>query len=389
MNQSQYDGAAFHPKLPKGRASGTIKITSSTLAITLESQRQLFDLRKIKITKGGANNRLIFFKHPHYPEWSIYTSDTSILKNEYLQKNENTASQIQQIQGKKRKSLLITTIILFLILASFGSLFLLKNPIVTLIASQIPPAWEVKIGKMIVSQILVSKKVIRDPKLLAQLKKITQPIVKSVQPSPYPFKFHIIQDPTLNAFAVPGGNIVIHSGLLLEAGRSEELAGVLAHEIAHITRKHSLRNILSTAGTFLILQTFLGDFTGLIGVVAEGGGYLLRQKYSRDYEREADQFGWKYLEKANINPSGMIDFFKRVLQKEKELTKKSSIAKATKSLSFLGTHPQTKKRIDRLTSKWNEMKNKTGFYQFSIDWKRFQQQLLYTLKPEARGGKTE
>src|SRR5206468_5365206 len=108
---------------------------------------------------------------------------------------------------------------------------------------------------------------------------------------------------------VPGGQVFIFSGLLDSVKRPEELAGVLAHEIAHVTRRHSLRNIISSAGLWLTLSALFGDTKGLTSILTDGSQFLLNQKFSRDFEREADDTGWDYLVAANVDPRGMIDFF--------------------------------------------------------------------------------
>ena len=105
--------------------------------------------------------------------------------------------------------------------------------------------------------------------------------------------------------------MVIHSGLLMAADSPEEIAGVLGHEIAHVTQRHSIRSIMSSAGLFLVLQTMLGDVTSIVAVLANNSAFLLSRKFSRDFERRADNQGWEYLLAADIKPEGMITFSRR------------------------------------------------------------------------------
>ena len=143
-------------------------------------------------------------------------------------------------------------------------------------------------------------------------------LVAGIGDDRYPLKFHIVEDASLNAFAMPGGNVVLHTGLLLAADSPEEVAGVLAHEIAHVTRRHGIRNIVSSAGLYLVMQMLVGDVSGAVAILTDNSALLLDRKFSRDFEREADEAGWDYLIRSDIEPSGMIRFFERVRQEDQK-----------------------------------------------------------------------
>src|SRR5690606_32430743 len=116
----------------------------------------------------------------------------------------------------------------------------------------------------------------------------------------------------------------------------EEVAGVVAHEIAHVTEQHSMRQIISSTGLFLIIQAFLGDASGLLGALADNSYFLLNQKFSRDHEREADEKGMELLIAANIDPQGMISFFETLEEEHADMPS---------ALNMISTHPATKERI--------------------------------------------
>lgn len=182
---------------------------------------------------------------------------------------------------------------------------------------------------------------------------------------------HIAIDPKINAFALPGGTIVLNTGLINAAARPEEIAGVLAHEAAHITLQHGTRQLIASLGIFALIQAFFGDATGLMAVLADNSALLLTRKYSRDYEQEADKTGWSYLEDAGIDPQGMIDFFKLLLKEQNNKPDKT-ISKTGDSLNFLSTHPAAGQRIQYLQN----LKDKSGknqeYINFDLDFKEFQ-----------------
>lgn len=148
--------------------------------------------------------------------------------------------------------------------------------------------------------------------------------------SRYQYRWHVAEDKSVNAYALPGGIIVVHSGLIATAGDAEELAGVLAHEISHVELRHSLRNLVQGLGMRALMGLALGDWTGAAG---DAAAQLTELKFSRDAEREADQGGFDRLVKHGIDPTGMERFFARLAKDEKL------------NLAFLSTHPSSAERL--------------------------------------------
>ena len=139
------------------------------------------------------------------------------------------------------------------------------------------------------------------------------------------YKFYVCTDPSLNAFALPGGHIVINYGTIMKIERIEELYGVIGHELGHVTQRHHIRGLIGNLGTFLIFQGFLGDEAGLLGTIGESAGHLESLFYSRQFERESDEVGFSYLTEAGIDPHGMVEFFERIKKEyEPEEEKKDS-----------------------------------------------------------------
>ena len=213
-------------------------------------------------------------------------------------------------------------------------------------------------------------KLITDPDIQTQLHVLVAPLLDALPNDRYKFKFHIFENPDLNAFAMPGGYVVINSGLLLEVSEPEQVLGVLAHEIAHVTEQHSVRNIMETAGLFMIVQTFFGDMTGLGALLADGGAQLLQKSFTREFEEDADDVGLEYLAAAQINPEGLIELLQILLDEQN----KTIYGTAMNQMAWLSTHPTTEKRIADLRKKITKL-SPNEYPPSHFDLKQFQDQL--------------
>lgn len=326
----------------------------------------------LKLELGGANDRLIFLSHASLPQTTIHTADHAVLDHPVIAQTPALAAQRERVRGKQRMTTVVLLSVAAALVLGVVALVMGRGWFVKKAADSVPVAWEVKAGDELFKQMMASRRLIKDAAIEAQLKKLTAPLIEGIADNRYPLTFHIVEDATLNAFAMPGGHVVLHSGLLLAADTPEEVAGVLAHEVAHVIRRHSIRNIIGSAGLYLVLATVVGDASGILAVVANNSALLLDRKFSRDFEREADDMGWDYLIRAQIEPKGMITFFEKMEAEEKKVTEKmpggGGVAKA---LEVVGTHPATRERIARLEKKWNERSDFVAYRKIPLNYPEF------------------
>ena len=333
-----------------------VRFESATVSGTLP-------LDGLVVRRGGHNDEQIFFEHPQFPGWSIYSSDPALGKDPVLATNPAFSRQFRAVERSRKATPKPVIIGLAMLALFFGALVLLwaqKDRIAEYIADKIPISWETEFGDRVFAQFEADGTMLTNSAWEGQVNSITSRLLPVVAKSGYEFKFHIMQDTNVNAFAIPGGHVVILTGLLEHAESAEEVAGVLAHETAHVTRRHGLRNIIKSAGLIVVLQALIGDASGLMGIATEASRYLLQQKFSRDFEREADDTGWEYLLKANIDPRGMIQFFGKL----KEMIAASGMAAMEDSMALVNTHPTSQERIERLDAKWEQSAKKSGFEEF-------------------------
>lgn len=375
-----YQGGAFHPTFKNGRGSGVLTVGSLAVRFTGEAGELELPLAGLNITLGGASDRIVFFKHPSLPETTLHTTEHEILQEEALTGRPELLAQIAKVHGAKRNTRMVWLTVLLVLAGIIAGLFAAHDPLVQMVTNRIPPEWEVTMGDKVFETIKLQKTLIEDPKLDQQLEALTAPLLRGMGKQPYPFHFHIVKDDTINAFALPGGQVVIHSELILKADSAEEVAGVLAHEISHVTKRHSVRNMVKSMGMYFLFQFFFHDVKDLLGVLTSNTRYLIGQKFSRDYEREADETGWQYLIVADVNPRGMITFFEKLKQEQD-----GNVAGAVQeSLAFMSTHPATSERIARLEAKAKELPKGKKYAGFDLNFAEFKNNLRAQLDKEAK-----
>jgi predicted Zn-dependent protease len=208
----------------------------------------------------------------------------------------------------------------------------------TLVAARVPISWEVRLGDTVVDHLVPAENRCDDPILLDHLEQIVSALAAR-SPSPYTLKIYVADDDTLNAFAAPGGAIVILRGLLKRTTRPEELAGVLAHEIQHITQRHSTRAILHHASAGVLVAALTGDVSGVAAFGLDAARNLGLLRYSRENETAADEKGLEMILAAGIDPSGMIAFYEVLAREGPTLPR---------PLHYLATHPATGERVARI-----------------------------------------
>ena len=384
-----FEAGAFHPDHGTRRISGTLRIEGGMVNFVSDQGFFAFPLDTVQVNLGGASDRLVFFAHANFPKASLFTSDQAILDHPAFAQNPTLTRARDRIRRRKLVSRCLTLGILALIFAGIAGVWLAKDPMVKAVASQVPAEWEQKLGDTAFAQVTLTSKLVTDADVKKQLEQLAAPLLAAVPQGRYKFKLHIIEDASLNAFALPGGNVAFHTGLLLTAETPGEVLGVLAHEISHVTEQHGMRGIVQGLGLYAIVTTFFGDVSGLAAILVNNAPFLLSQKFSRDHEREADEQGFRYLEAAKLNPRGMITFFEKMRREEEKLREKIPGGEALDALNFLSTHPATAERTAHLEKLLAKSPRKDGFTAVDLNFKEFQATLRAKLSQPEKAKKAE
>jgi len=199
---------------------------------------------------------------------------------------------------------------------------------------------EIRMGKQYAQMVESSSKMVTDPVITEYVNRIGQNLVRNSD-AQVPFTIKVIDADEINAFALPGGFFYVNTGLILAADEEAELAGVMAHEIAHVCARHATRQMTryQWANISTIPLIFVGGGIGY--AVRSAAGLALPMTFltfSRDFEAQADYLGLQYMYKAGYDPNAFIAFFEKIQAQEKK--KPGTLAKA------FATHPQTPDRIE-------------------------------------------
>jgi len=198
---------------------------------------------------------------------------------------------------------------------------------------------EIGLGKQLAQEVERQAKIIDDPIIAEYVNRVGQNLVRNSD-AKVPFTIKVLDSEEINAFALPGGFFFVNSGLILKADTEAELAGVMAHEIAHVAARHGTRQ--ATRGELAQIMTIplyvMGGWTGY--AIRQGMGLAIPMgflQFSRGFEREADYLGLQYLYKSGYDPTAFVDFFEKIQSLEKK--KPGTLVKV------FSTHPMNEDRI--------------------------------------------
>lgn len=317
-----YDGLtarrhAAHVALSTDRAA--LIITSDSLPDPV--QWRLMDLRTV--TKRAGGDRLSVTRHTaSFDEAPRDTARLVILDPELIDWMLRTRPDLGKVERQPGMLRKLAVYAAGAVAASALILLVILPALANVLARVIPIDREIAFGRTVVTQMQQQLEwmggaetlVCDDPAGLAALDVMLNRLTATRDMS-YAIDLQVFDHPMVNAFAAPGGQVVILQGLIDESHSPEELAGVLAHELAHVESRDATRLALRAAGSAGLLSMLVGDFTG--GALFAGlGEQLLSAHYTRDAEAAADMFALEMMEAAQIDATGFADFFETLAEHE-------------------------------------------------------------------------
>jgi len=380
MRQGRFHCDIFGPWDPGRSSPGSLEIARDAFLIVLEDGRSFsLSTSRAKLSRGGFDNLHILVEGQAESGEALYASiqeesfldslaaqgsvDLRLAANDLSRQGSNTQTWIM---GAFLVSIAFVVGIAIFVWSCFGYLV---NSAVALV----PPSLETSLGEIVVSSFTSGNKELKQGPIFDAANKVWGRVLQGV-PAAQPYKLHlyVIDGPnTVNAFAAPGGHVIVFTGLMKELESPEELAGIIGHELQHVLMKHPLKSIVRSAGFAIVVSILLGDTSGLAAIIAEYGPELARLSYSREQEREADRGAVDLLVKAKIDPMKFPEFFRRMQAHGEGMPS---------TLTMISTHPGHEERDANLQKIFSGLKGEK-YIPISVDWASVRSAIPAAKKP--------
>ncbi len=335
----EFQGGVFSDSLEGGRAGVTLMFNADGVVGTTRAG-EVFKLafHECELELGGASGRMWFLKGPEGV--TLYCDDKRFGEALTHYGRRGLGDKLERLLQAHRAD--NRRVVLFWLSAAVGFALLLAGLFYGLRQAGsasiaiLPKSLDEKLGDFAIDNMDVGGSVVDDPVLTQAVERIMQRLVPNPEASPFKFKPRVVEASTINAFALPGGPMVVYTGLIRTAETPEQLAGVLAHEMAHVTRRHGMQRIAQSLGVVAGIQLLFGDVTGVAAVAVEVLRLGAVNSYGRDQEHESDMDAVRTMVAAQIDPRALAEFFEILRKKE---------GAGSSLVAFLGTHPDLSQRI--------------------------------------------
>lgn len=342
--EKKYSGGIFADSLEKRRAKVEIIVEDREVIVLTDTGIEFrFSYLDTTIELGGASGKMIFL-HKDERKITAFSEDKGF-QGELMQSSFSPLLEglllKKQAQRKRMFGYVFTGLGAFAILLWLG--FILLGNLAAYAIDFLPTKVDQKIGEFAGENMDHGGSEVHDAEIVEPVEEIVailEAAVRKVDGRDWEFDVHVIDADIENAYALPGGYIVVYTGLLEEMERPEQLAGVLAHEMAHVTERHGLERIVKMVGLTVMVDVLLGDVEGMIALAAEFLSVSTINAYSREAETEADLKGLVFLQEAQIDPRGLIEFFSTLEDLDGDV--------AGMIPEWASTHPDHQARIEAI-----------------------------------------
>jgi predicted Zn-dependent protease len=323
----------------------TVEITDGTLHLYHQNEMMIWDVNKIIFQESYFNKHNTVLKYGEKFPYASLELNSEAFQEALLSQNPHLKiknTDIKFFQSLSQKSIIgIALACIALILLSY---FVFIPALSEFIASKFPPSYETELGDNIYDQLSPDFDI--DEEKTKAANEFFQEL--NIE-SNYPIQITVVNSPIKNAYALPGGHIVVYDEILQSMNSEDEFAALLCHEYSHVALKHTTRSLFRSLGTYMVLSLVLSDINGIMGVVIQNAHNVKSLSYTRSLEEEADNNGLRLMLKAGVNPVGMVNLFKHLKEPQE----------GTVDIpEFLSTHPLLDERIKYIEKKYKNKKIK-------------------------------
>ncbi len=374
-NQMTFTGGVFSDAIEGGRAGARIELTRQGIIATVDDGQQfVLPYQECQLQIGGTSDRMIFCRNAD-------RSLTIFCEDRRFGPELNQASfgildqQLDKLTHTRRKlnwanRRLTIYLVAGLVLGIFGIYVGLKAA-VRVAARSLPVAVDKKIGDAAFSQTDLGGQEFEQPEVKAALQQMVDRLKPHAAVEGLEFEIYVVKSDEVNAFALPGGKIVVYTGLIDYADTPEQVAGVLGHEMAHATLRHGIERVAQSVGLAAAVHLLIGNAEGMIAAGAQLFQLATINSYSREQEAAADAEGVRMMHAAGLDPQSMPGFFEKLKQKEADLPEVPQ---------WISTHPEHDARIQALSQLIQQLPP-VKLQPLTIDWDAVQKHVAADPQP--------
>jgi len=340
MDEFVYSGGVFSDTIDGGRSGAEIELSAGAVsARTPDGDRFDIPFHQCQVEIGGFSGRMVFCRNQDR-SLTIFCEDRKFraalsqasagLLDEQLGENLK-----RRRRESRRGRWIVVAVLLGIALLLIGAYYGIRAGARAAVHA-LPVSVDRQIGSMVFESMDLGGPEVDDPVVVGAMQSIVDRLAPHAAIEDMQFEVHVIDSPMVNAFALPGGTIVVFTGLIERAADADQIAGVLGHEMAHATLRHGLERISQSLGVAAAVQLLLGDTGGLVAAGAELFQLATVNSYSREQENAADEEGVHVLHAADIDPLAIARFFETLREEHGDMPG---------LVSWMSTHPQHEERI--------------------------------------------
>lgn len=340
---SSFSGGVFSASIEGGRAGAQIHLNREGIsAVAMSGAKFLLPYRECQIEIGGASDRMVFCRNADrsltiyceertFPE-SLAEASMGLLTDQIRLRKTQQRREIWSGRGWVVAFLVASAVLIV------GGYFGVRAA-GQAAARALPISVDERIGNLAYRSMDIDGVELHDPVVKQAIQKMVDRLSPHAAIKDIQFDIHVFRSPMVNAFALPGGKIVVFTGLIEKADSPTQVAGVLGHEMAHVTLRHGLERVGQSLGMTAAVTLLIGDTGGVVTAGADLFQMASVNSYGRAQESAADAEGVRMMHAAGIDPTGLPKFFEILKQEEGEIPD---------AFAWISTHPQHDDRIQSI-----------------------------------------
>lgn len=362
MHETNFTGGVFSSSIDGGRAGANIELAYDVIEASAKDG-QKFSLRysDCNVEIGGFNNKMVFCRNEDR-SLTIFTEDKRFSSALAFAAGGLLDDQLRagkdKVKSDRRSGRNFLLICMVCLVVGLTGLYYGIKLAGSAAVGALPVSVDQQIGRHTFTGMDLGGEEIHDPVIVGAMETIVDRLAPHAALAGLDYEVHVVRSEQVNAFALPGGIIVVYTGLIEQADQPEQVAGVLAHEISHATLRHGLERVGQSLGVAAAVNLLIGNVEGLVVLGAEVFQLAAVNSYSRGQETEADSEGVRMLYAAKIDPLGLAQFFEVL---------KEDCNNVPTGLEWISTHPDHEARIINIRGLVGEL-GPQDYEPLDIDW---------------------